>query len=44
VKVVWSPLAIERVNEIADYVAQDDLKAARVFVIDIFAALWVTHE
>jgi addiction module RelE/StbE family toxin len=37
-KVVWSPLALERVEEIADYIAADNVDAARVFLIDIFAA------
>ncbi len=36
---VWSPLAIESVNEIADYIAEDDAKAARMFLIDIFGAV-----
>ena len=38
-KVVWSPLALERVDEIADYIAADNIEAARVFLIDIFAAV-----
>jgi plasmid stabilization system protein ParE len=38
-KVIWSPLALERANEIADYIAEDDAKAARVFSIDIFGAV-----
>jgi len=38
-KVVWSPLALERVEEIADYIAADNVDAARVFLIDIFAAV-----
>jgi addiction module RelE/StbE family toxin len=38
-KVVWSPLALERVDEIADYIAEDNVEAARVFLIDIFAAV-----
>jgi toxin ParE1/3/4 len=38
-KVVWSPLALERVEEIADYIAADNVGAARVFLIDIFAAV-----
>jgi toxin ParE1/3/4 len=35
-KIVWSPLALNRVNEIADFISQDDVEAARVWVIDIF--------
>ena len=38
-KVVWSPLALERVEAIADYIAEDNVDAARVFLIDIFAAV-----
>jgi len=38
-KVVWSPLALERVEAIADYIAVDNVDAARVFLIDIFAAV-----
>ena len=37
-RVLWSPLALERVNEIADYIAEDDVQAARVFLIGIFGA------
>jgi toxin ParE1/3/4 len=38
-RVVWSPLALERIEEIADYIAEDNLDAAKVFLIDIFAAV-----
>ena len=38
-KVVWSPFALERVEEIADYIAEDNVEAARIFLIDIFAAV-----
>ncbi len=38
-RIIWSPLALERVNEIADYIAEDDAKAARLFLIDIFGAV-----
>lgn len=38
-KVIWSPLALERVNEIADYIAEDNVEAARLFLIDIFGAV-----
>ncbi|HWO00314.1 MAG TPA: type II toxin-antitoxin system RelE/ParE family toxin [Blastocatellia bacterium] len=38
-KVVWSPLALERVGTIADYIAADNVESARVFLIDIFAAV-----
>jgi toxin ParE1/3/4 len=38
-KVVWSPLTLERVEEISDNIAADNVGAARVFLIDIFAAV-----
>lgn len=28
-KIIWSPLAISRINEIADYIAEDSSEAAR---------------
>jgi toxin ParE1/3/4 len=39
VKIVWSPLALDRVNEIADYIAQDDVEATRAWLLDIFGAV-----
>jgi toxin ParE1/3/4 len=38
-KLVWSPLALKRVNEIADYIAEDDPEAARLWLVDIFGAV-----
>ena len=38
-KIVWSPLALERANEIADYIAETSMEAARVWLMDIFAAV-----
>jgi plasmid stabilization system protein ParE len=38
-KIVWSPLALERVNEIAEHIAQDNVEAARLLLIDIFGAV-----
>ena len=35
-KIIWSPLAIERVSEIARYIASDSLSAAEEFVTAIF--------
>lgn len=35
-KVLWSPLALERVGEIADYIAQDNSAAAVKWVSAIF--------
>ncbi|NTW89125.1 MAG: type II toxin-antitoxin system RelE/ParE family toxin [Desulfobulbaceae bacterium] len=36
-KVVWSPLAIDRVAEIAEYIAQDNSTAAENWVNTVFA-------
>ena len=38
-KIVWSPLALERVDEIADYIAENSVEAARVWLMDIFGAV-----
>lgn len=38
-KIVWSPLALERVNEIADHIAESDLEAAKDWLIDIFGVI-----
>ena len=38
-KIVWSPLALERVNEIADYIAENSVEAARVWLMDSFGAV-----
>ena len=38
-RVIWSPLALERVNEIADYIAENNLEAAKLFVLDVFGAV-----
>ncbi len=38
-KIVWSPLALQRVNEIADYIAADTLEAAQRWVVDLFNAV-----
>lgn len=35
-KIIWSPLAIERVNEIADYIARDSPGAATKWVDRLF--------
>ncbi len=35
-KIIWSPLAITRVNEIVDYIAEDSPEAARKWVDEIF--------
>jgi len=36
VKLIWSPLAIERVSEIAEYIARDSLPAAQRWVENTF--------
>jgi len=36
-KIVWSPLAIDRVSEIADYIAQDKPSAAKKWVDTVFS-------
>ena len=35
-KIIWSPLAIERITEIARYIAEDNLAAAQKWVEAIF--------
>lgn len=35
-KIVWSPLALERVQEIADYIALDKISAAGNWIDSIF--------
>jgi len=36
VRIIWSPLSLERVAEIADYIARDNLTAAERWVNEIF--------
>lgn len=38
-KVTWSPLALERVNEITDHIAEDNVEAARNWLVDIFGVV-----
>ncbi len=38
-KIIWSPLALERVNEIADYIVQENVEAAERTVIELFGAV-----
>jgi toxin ParE1/3/4 len=35
-KIIWSPLAVERINEIADYIAGDSSEAATKWIDEIF--------
>ena len=36
-KIVWSPLALERIGEIAEYIARDKASAASEWVESVFA-------
>jgi len=36
VRIEWSPLALERVEDIVQYIAQDDPEAARRWVVELF--------
>jgi toxin ParE1/3/4 len=36
-KIVWSPLAIDRASEIADYIAQDKPSAAKKWINTVFS-------
>ena len=38
-RIVWSPLALERVNEAAEYIARDRPEAARRWVRSLFEAV-----
>ena len=38
-RIVWSPLALERLTEIAAYIAQDDAKAAENWVEKVFSTV-----
>ena len=35
-KVIWSPLALERLGQIADFIARDNPSAARRWIIQVF--------
>lgn len=35
-KIIWSPLAIDRITELAEYIAQDNPSAAQTWVESIF--------
>ena len=37
IRVIWSPLAVDRVSEIAAYIAQDNITAAEKWVNTVFA-------
>ena len=38
-KIIWSPRALERVNEIADYIAQENVEAAERIAVELFGAV-----
>lgn len=38
-KITWSPRALERVQEITDYIAKDNVEAARLLAIELFGAV-----
>ncbi len=38
-KIIWSPLALEQINEIVDYIAQENPKAAERTAIELFSAV-----
>jgi len=35
-RIIWSPLAIDRISEIADYIAKDNIDASVKWIEDIF--------
>ena len=35
-KIIWSPLAIDRTTEIAEYIARDNPSAARIWIETLF--------
>jgi len=35
-KIIWSPLAVDRISEIAEYIAQDNLNASVKWIDNIF--------
>jgi len=36
-KIIWSPLAVDRASEIADYIAQDKPSAAEKWIDTVFS-------
>ncbi|MFN0123225.1 MAG: type II toxin-antitoxin system RelE/ParE family toxin [Blastocatellia bacterium] len=38
-KIVWSPRALDRVNEIAGFIAEDNPEAAKLWLIEIFGVV-----
>ncbi|MGE0129924.1 MAG: type II toxin-antitoxin system RelE/ParE family toxin [Blastocatellales bacterium] len=38
-KITWSPLALERAGEIVDFIARENVEAARLIAIELFGAV-----
>lgn len=38
-KIIWSPLALARIEEIFDYIANDNIEAAQNFISNVFAKI-----
>lgn len=43
-KIVWSPLAVERVSEIAEYISRDNPDAAVVWVNSLFKRIGLIKD
>ena len=43
-RIIWSPLAVERISEIADYIAQDNYNASIKWVDNIFKNIEQLNE
>jgi len=42
-KIIWSPLSIECITEIAQYIAKDSIKAANTWIEEIFLSVEQLH-
>lgn len=40
-KIIWSPLAIDRASEIAEYISLDNLTAANKWIDDVFGKVLI---
>jgi plasmid stabilization system protein ParE len=43
-KLVWSPRTLERASEIAQYIAEDNLEAAKLWLIEIYGVVGRLEE
>jgi len=43
-KIIWSPLAIERVSEIAEYIAEDNISASINWINELFEKIEPLNE